>query len=66
MAKVKHYIKDGKIIRETKTGNSVTHDEISEEEFNRYQVGQSKNGFIWLTALFLIVIVFLYTIFSQF
>ena len=52
MAKVKHYIKDGKIIRETKTGNSVTHDEISEEEFNRYQVGQSKNGFIWLTALF--------------
>lgn len=62
---MKHYIKDGKIIREIKEGGNITYEEITDEEFKRYQVGKSKNGFILLAVLFWLVIVFLYTVISK-
>ncbi len=65
MAKVKHYIKEGKIIRETKTGKSVQHEEVSQEEFERHESRQSATGCIWNTAIFTISIIFIYIVISQ-
>ena len=65
MAKVKHFIKEGKIIRETKIGKNIEQEEVTQEEFERYESRQSANGCIWNAVLFTMVSIFLYIVVSQ-
>ncbi len=64
MGSVKHFIKEGKIIRETKIGKNVEHEEVSQEEFERYESRKSANGCIWNTVIFIISMVFIYIVIS--
>ena len=65
MAKVKHFIREGKIIRETRIGKTVEHEEISQEEFEKYESRQSANGCIWYAIISVLTIIFIYIVISQ-
>ncbi|PQD94360.1 hypothetical protein CYL18_15125 [Pradoshia eiseniae] len=65
MAKVKHFIKEGKIIRETKIGKNIEQEEVTQEEFERHESRKSANGCIWNTFIFIISMIFIYIVISQ-
>ncbi|MED3440230.1 hypothetical protein P4393_12265 [Bacillus subtilis] len=66
MSKIKHYVdKDsGKIVRETKVGNKVEYEEVSQGQLDNYEIGQGIFGCIGAIAAAIFVLWLFAVLFS--